>query len=318
MNKSIYTGLAATSPSLFTSLPEGKLPYPAHPRCSLCTSYIASVVRTDRSKSLHSCENLISEESVILACSAVLDQCFQWFRYSGMWGCVGSVFQMIQLLWYVRVFWISVSDDSGNLGCEAVLNQCFRWFRYSGMWGCFGSVFLMILVFWDVRLFWISVSNDSGTLGCKAVLDQCFQWFRYSGMWGCFESVFPMVQVLRDVRLFWISFSNGSGTPGCEAVLNQFFQWFRYSGPWRYIGWVVSNVSKLLQSCKMLFNDSASYSRGSELSLHSSDGKRLSRSKLIITRGSISGKALCLWGLWPKDCGISNSAYVNLNIPHVT
>jgi hypothetical protein len=32
----------------------------------------------------------------------------------------------------------------------------------------------------------------------------------------------------------------------------------------------------------------------------------------------ISGKALHSRGLWSKDGGISNSAYVNLNIPHVT
>ena len=159
------------------------LPYPAHPRCSHSTSYIASVVPTESSKSSHSCEILGSEDSGTLACEAVLDQCFQWFRYSGMWGCVGSVFQMIQVLWDVRLCWISISDDSGTLGCEAVLDQRFWWFRYSGMWRCVGLVFLMIQVFWHVRLCWISVSDDSGSLACEAVLDQCFQWFRYSGLW---------------------------------------------------------------------------------------------------------------------------------------
>ena len=86
MNKTVYTGPAATSLSLFISLPEGKcthsyilLPYPAHSRCSNSTSYIVSVVPTDGSKSLPSCEILGSEESSTLACSAVLDQ---WSKLS--------------------------------------------------------------------------------------------------------------------------------------------------------------------------------------------------------------------------------------------
>jgi len=316
MNKRVYKGPAATSLYLFITLPEGKckhsctlLPYPAHPRCSHNTRYIASVIPTDSSKSPHSCETLRSEESGTLACEAVLDQCFQWFRYSGMrgcvgsvflmiqvlwdvrlcwisvsndsgtlawrlcwisvsndsgtlaceavldqffrfrfswmWGCVGSVFLMIQVLWHVRMCWISVSDDSGTLACEAVLDQCFWWFRYSVIWGCVGSVFQMIQVLWHVRMCWISVSDDSGTLACEAVLDRCFWWFRYSSMWGCVGSMFPTIQVLLDVRMCWISVSDDSGTQGCEAVLHQCFQWFRCSGQWRCVAWVVFNVSKI-------------------------------------------------------------------------
>jgi len=165
---------------------------------------------------------------------------------------------------------------------------------------------------WDFKFWGIRYS------GMEILLDQCFQRFTYSGMWGCVGSAFLMIQILWDVRLCCISVSDDSGTLGCEAVLDQCFQWFRCPGPWRYVRWVIFNVSKILQSCKMLFTDSVSYSRGSELSLHSSDGKRLSRTKLMITQGSISGEALRLRGLWSKDCGISNSAYVNLNIPHVT
>ena len=322
MNKSVYIGPAATPLSLFMSLPDRKckhsytlLPYPAHPSCSHSISYVASVVPSHSSILLHSCEILGSEESGTLACKAVLDQCSKWLRYSGTWGCVGSVFLMIQVLWHVRLCWISVSGDSSTLACEAVLEQCFQRFRYSGTWDCVGSGFLVIQVLWDVRLWWISVSSDSGTLACEAVLDQCFQWFGYSGMWGCVGSVFLVIQVLWHVRLCLISVSNDSGV--LEFWTTK-------------VCWVSGfQCFKIVQSCKMSFNDSASYSR-SESSLHSSEGKRLSRTKLMITQdcdvsgqhsllwGPISGKALHSRGLRSKDGGISNSAYVKLNIPHVT
>ena len=46
-----------------------------------------------------------------------------------MLGCVGSLFPMIQVLWDIRLCWISVSNGSGVLDCEGLLGEGFAKFQ---------------------------------------------------------------------------------------------------------------------------------------------------------------------------------------------